>query len=142
MLTLPLDGANYWVVVNGPSERGEDFGYLSPQSHEPRYPYYVFCLFARHFGSTLLEAKTDDPRLRVYASTDGAETPTIFVMAINTSPTESIPAEVRLDSGQPSSIMSAVLLDADRIMVPVDTDGETGIVLPPYSVTAITVSPS
>lgn len=37
--------------------------------------------------------------------------------------------------------MSAVLLDVERIVVPVDTDGETGIALSPYPVTAITVSP-
>jgi hypothetical protein len=72
MATIGTDVACYWALHNFFPPRGGDYGYLSSDGdNTPRYNYFVFPMFARHFGRELVAATSSDPSVSVYAARAG-----------------------------------------------------------------------
>ena len=62
----------YWALHNSFPPRGGDYGYLSSEGNNtPSFSYYVFPMFADHFGNQVVQTKTTGERISVYAARDG-----------------------------------------------------------------------
>ncbi|MBE3584072.1 MAG: discoidin domain-containing protein [Limnochordaceae bacterium] len=137
MLTLDVDGANYWAIYNPPGKRGGEYGYLKSISHEPTYPYYVFQMFRKHFGDVVVQSKSPRTDLKVYASiSNTGYLPRLSVILLNLN--AGFSQKVKLDLGSfATGQFTALLLDKDHRLDswPVSEDGT--VTLPPYSAVVV-----
>jgi hypothetical protein len=139
MAVSGTDMACYWAIHNAFPPRGGDYGYLSSEgSNTPRYSYYVFPLFRRHFGDKLVRAVSTDPFIRLYAATSGKR---LTVVAVNLQKEEARRYQLAVRGFTPRPVALARVLDICRkgdIPETVRVSGTTlAGALPPFSVTAL-----
>ena len=112
MAEVGTDIACFWALHNFYPPRGGDFGYLSSDvRNTPQYSYYVFPMFAHHFGRQLLSASWNDPLLSVYASRTGKA---LSFVVINKHRKETKTLEISLKDFVPKQTGKVWILDAKR----------------------------
>lgn len=137
MQTLDVDGANYWAVHNPPGPRGGEYGYLKAGTHEPTYPWYVFKLFADHWGDTVVAAESDRSWIKAYASLKKdalGTTLTTILLNISSGRTETVQLVTEgFEAGRYSAWILAEGKKGEEW--PVSEDGR--VVLPPFSMVVV-----
>ena len=72
MAEIGTDLGVYWAIHNYYPPRNGDFGFLSSEgSNTPRYNYYVFPMFADHFGKEVVTSRSSDNSIAVHAGRSG-----------------------------------------------------------------------
>ncbi|MDE3058205.1 MAG: discoidin domain-containing protein [Bacteroidota bacterium] len=112
MAEVKTDISCFWALHNEYPPRGGDFGYLSSDGkNTPRYDYYVFPMFAKHFGSEIVSAASDNADVSVYAARDGKR---ISVALINKSVHKPHHVQIALRDFVPAENAQAWILDRQR----------------------------
>ncbi|MHB1050967.1 MAG: discoidin domain-containing protein [Bacteroidota bacterium] len=139
MAEVGTDIACYWAVHNAFPPRKGDYGYLSSEgSNTPNVNYYVFPMFARHFGSTMVKARSSDKEVAVYAATAGKK---LSLFIINKSKTKEKRLSIVLDKFTPDKNAKVRILDSVRMNeeLPMITaaDKRFSYSVPPFSLIAM-----
>lgn len=133
------DIACYWAVHNAFPPRKGDYGYLSSEgSNTPNVNYFVFPMFTKHFGDSVVEAASSDKELSVYSAVTEKK---LSLFIINKNKKLSKPVRVSLKNFTARNSATARILSVSRLneMLPnIPTSGkEFSYTAPPYSLTAI-----
>lgn len=85
MLESEIDMVGYWAVHCYHAGRGGDYGILSwDAENNPRLAYYVFQLYAQHFGDTLVYSSSNQGNITLYASvSDETDGKSLYLVLIN-----------------------------------------------------------
>jgi len=139
MAEARTDIACYWALHNAFPPRKGDYGYLSSEgSNSPSYTYFVFPLFRRMFGDTLVASRSSDSHLKVYAARTGKM---LSAVLVNTSAGEAKKAAFRVTRFRPAGTVHALLLDSTHLNKEVHgmrVNGSTvSVEVPPYAVLAL-----
>jgi hypothetical protein len=139
MAETGTDIACYWAVHNAFPPRQGDYGYLSSEgSNTPNVNYFVFPMFARHFGSTVVFAASSDKRVAAYAATTGKK---LSLFLINKNKSSSVQADVALNGFVPQKHGTVRILDASRMneeLPPLkNVSKKFSYTVPPYSMVAM-----
>lgn len=112
MAELGTDIACFWALHNEYPPRGGDFGYLSSDGkNTPRYTYYVFPMFVKHFGGQVLPVLRGDSTVSAYASRRGKS---LSVALINKSTHQSKRVELLFRGFTAGPHAEAWILDRKR----------------------------
>ncbi len=112
MADVRTDVACFWALHNEYPPRGGDFGYLSSDGkNTPRYDYYVFPMFAKHFGSEVVSTASSDADVSAYAARDGKR---ISVALINKDSRKPHRVQIVLNNFIPAENAQAWILDKQR----------------------------
>jgi hypothetical protein len=139
MAEVGTDIACYWAVHNAFPPRKGDYGYLSSEgSNTPNVNYYVFPMFVRHFGSTMVKARSSDKDVAVYAATAGKK---LSLFVINKNNVQEKNLTIALDKFTPQKNARVRILDSIRMneelpMVTV-ADKKFTYSVPPFSIIAM-----
>ncbi|MDD4899225.1 MAG: alpha-L-arabinofuranosidase C-terminal domain-containing protein, partial [Candidatus Omnitrophica bacterium] len=112
--------ANYWQFSNsfwGMVYTNGDFmqhGYAEKLNYIKRPNYYVYELYARHFGGTLLNAVSEGRSLSVNASKDKAENK-IYLAVLNKDMEQDVECTVNLNDFSPTGEVVAYILSGKNI---------------------------
>ena len=139
MAEVGTDLQVFWAVHNYYPPRKGDFGYLSSEGNNtPSYTYYVFPMFAEHFGKEAVASTSDDKSVAVHAGRDGK---TLSIFLVNRD--KNFPRDVVVDLNKfaPMPKAKVWILDEKRKYermadVACTKDGFT-LALPPYSLVAV-----
>jgi hypothetical protein len=139
MAETGTDIACYWALHNAFPPRGGDYGYLSSDGKNvPTYSYYVFPLFRRILGDTLVSSTSQDPHVRAYATRSGKQ---LGLILINTSATEARETAVHFNHFQTARTAQVVLLDSLHRNVPLPDvildHGHGTLVIPPRAIVGV-----
>jgi hypothetical protein len=112
MAEVKTDVACFWALHNEYPPRGGDFGYLSSDGkNTPRYDYYVFPMFAKHFGNEVVSSTSSDADVSAYAAKDGKR---ISLALINKDKRTSHRVEIVLNNFTPAENAQVWILDNKR----------------------------
>lgn len=140
MAEVGTDIACYWAVHNAFPPRKGDYGYLSSEgSNTPNVNYYIFPMFARHFGSTLVKTGSLDKNVVAYAATAGKK---LSLFIINKDSIKEKKLDISLDEFVPQKHASVRILDASRMneALPAAEAGKKfSYTVPPYSFVAMEI---
>ncbi|MDD2752707.1 MAG: alpha-L-arabinofuranosidase C-terminal domain-containing protein, partial [Candidatus Omnitrophica bacterium] len=109
--------ANYWQFSNsfwGMVFSKEDFMQQGKLNYVKRPNYYVYELYARHFGDTLLEADSGIKPLTVNASKDKAQNK-VYLAVLNKNMEQDIECTVNLNDFVSSGSLTAYLLNGPKV---------------------------
>jgi hypothetical protein len=139
MAEVGVDIGCYWALHNYYPPRKGDYGYLSSDgTNAPRYSYFVFPVYTNHFGGTVVQSSSNDPRVSVYAATSGKR---LSVFLINKEATSSKNARVQVRNFSGKSRARVWILDETyryEQLPDVPVQGDTlAVTLPPYSLQAL-----
>ncbi|MFA6541036.1 MAG: discoidin domain-containing protein, partial [Bacteroidota bacterium] len=139
MAEVGTDIGCYWAVHNAFPPRKGDYGYLSSEgSNTPNYNYYVFPMFAGHFGSTLVESRSSAADVSVYSARSGKK---ISVMMINKDKTQTKKVNLRFVDFIPQPKAFARILDSTRsnesLPAIADAAAKFSYSIPPFSLVAL-----
>lgn len=139
MAEVGTDIGCYWAVHNAFPPRKGDYGYLSSEgSNTPNCNYYVFPMFAGHFGSTLVESRSSAADLSVYSARTGKK---VSVMMINKDKTKAKKVDLRFVDFAPQPKAFARILDSTRSNEPLPAITDAAVKfsysVPPFSLVAL-----
>ncbi|MBI5471898.1 MAG: discoidin domain-containing protein [Ignavibacteriae bacterium] len=102
----------FWALHNSFPPRGGDYGYLSSEgSNSPSFSYNVFPMFVEHFGNQIVQSKTIDRRISVYAARDGKA---LRLLIINKDSTAAKQLTIALTNFVPQKSAKVRVLDKQR----------------------------
>ncbi len=140
MAEIGVDIGCYWALHNYYPPRGGDYGYLSSDgTNTPRYNYFVFPMFANHFGETVVQAGSNDPSVSIYGATSGKRLTIILINKGNAARS----AGIHIENFKAGGRAGVWILDEARKNeqlpdVPVQPDS-LSLLLPPYSLQALEI---
>lgn len=130
----------YWALHNSYPPGGGDYGILSEDGkNTPSYSYYVFPLYTRLFGTSVVRSSSSDPSLSVYASLYAKDT--LSIILINKDGRKSREAALNLEDFDPGRSAKVWLLDSthklDRMPDLRSVKEKFSCEVPPYSIVVI-----
>ncbi len=139
MAEIGTDLGVYWAVHNYYPPRNGDFGFLSSEgSNTPRYNYYVFPMFADHFGKEIVASTSNDKSIAVHAGKSGKA---LSIFLINRDKNAGHEVEVSLKKFVPQSKAHVWILDEtrryERLTDLSNATEKFSLNVPPYSLIAI-----
>ncbi len=141
MAEVKTDVSCFWALHNEYPPRGGDFGYLSSDGRNTRrYAYYVFPMFAEHFGNEVVSAVSSTADVSAYAAKDGKR---ISIALINKDERKPHRVQIAFSNFTPSEKANVWILDKKRKNERLPdislTSGYLAIDAPPYSFMMINI---
>lgn len=139
MAEVGTDLGVYWAVHNYYPPRNGDFGYLSSEgSNTPRYNYFVFPMFAEHFGKDILLSSSNERSIAIHAAKSGKA---LSIFLINRDKTSGKDVDITLREFDPQPTARVWILDEkrkhERLPDLSTVIRKFSFIVPPYSLVAI-----
>jgi F5/8 type C domain len=139
MAEVGVDIGCYWALHNYYPPRKGDYGYLSSdRTNTPWYNYFVFPMYANHFGGTVVQSGSDDPDVSVYAATSGKRL-SVFLINRDSANAKNVGVQVRNFNSRDRARVW-ILDETHRYEqlpdIPVQGNA-IAVMLPPYSLQAV-----
>ena len=139
MAEIGTDLGVYWAVHNYYPPRNGDFGFLSSEgSNTPRYNYFVFPMFAEHFGKEVVASTSSASSIAVHAGKNGKA---LSIFLINRNKHDAQEVNVSLKKFVPQSRAHVWILDEnrryERMPELLGASEKFSYIVPPYSLIVI-----